>query len=294
MLPKHGRQHRPDDLALYCCNACKTVYLGAYSVGFVDELYDYYKALRSKSRGELFDPATRISYERVLALFARHGGGKRVLDVGCGIGGFVDVALSSGYSAEGIDLSHPAVEIAMGVGLPVSRCDFFSEDIQMASRDVVTLFEVIEHVPQPVAFLRRAEEVVKPGGLVYITTPNFGSLDRRILGAKWKAIHPEHLTYFTPSTLLAAVRAGTNLEVVRVETRNISAQLMDHVGSLVGRRRGRRPEVEAGFAIIATAPQFRARVAASPGLSLAKRAINAVLDVTSLGETIVLLLRRPT
>ncbi|MGE0873763.1 MAG: class I SAM-dependent methyltransferase [Burkholderiales bacterium] len=293
MLSKRGRKESLEGLDLYCCNDCRTVYLGAYSDEYVDELYDYYRTLRSKSKGELFDPATRLSYERVLALFARHGGGNRVLDVGCGIGGFVDAALSNGYSAEGIDLSHPAVEVAMGVGLPVSRSDFFSADIQMASRDVVTLFEVIEHVPQPVAFLRRAEEVVKPGGLVYITTPNFGSLDRRILGAEWKAIHPEHLTYFTPSTLLAAVHAGTSLEVVRVETRNVSAQLLEHAGSLLGWRRGRREEVATGNAITATEPQLRARMAASPGLSLLKRTINAVLDATSLGETIVLLLRRP-
>lgn len=279
------------NLELNRCRVCGTVFLGAYADAYVDELYDYYSAHQAKSKDELFDPVTRRSYERVLRMFSQRGHGKRVLDVGCGAGSFVDAALSAGYTAEGIDLSRPAVEIATGFGLPVSRRDFFSEDIQAASRDIVTLFEVIEHVPEPVAFLRRAEDVVRPGGLIYITTPNFGSLDRRVLGTKWRAIHREHLTYFTPSTLLAAVRAGTGLEVVRVETRNVSAQLLENAGCMLGGRRGR--DVEARSAIVASAPQLRATIEASRGLTLLKRAINAMLDVTSLGETIVLLLRRP-
>ena len=294
VFDKAGDGRGNDNISLYRCGSCKTVYLAKYNEYYDDELYAYYQKYRGREKEELYNPLTRKSYIKVLRLLSSHGGGVSILDVGCGKGDFVDAALDGGYKAEGIELAQPAVDIARGYGLPVTKLDFFSSDIQESSRDVVTMFEVIEHLPDPVAFLRRAEMVVKPGGLIYVTTPNFNSLDRRVLGSQWTAIHREHLSYFTPSTLLGAIQNNTTLELLHLETRNISEELISHI-----KYRGRRGSSRSNdnHAIDRSASEkpidLRIKIEKSPLLLLLKRGANSVLNTTSLGSTIVMLLRRP-
>jgi hypothetical protein len=145
-----------------------------------------------------------------------------------------------------------------------------------------------------VSFLQRAEQVVRPGWLIYLTTPNFNSLDRRVLGARWEAIHREHLTYFTPATLLSAISSNTTLEPLHVETRNVSAELIRNFASF-----GRRfPSLNDRNVVAKTTRRsrpsdLRAKIEKSPWLLVLKRGANSLLDATSLGSTIVMLLRRP-
>jgi 2-polyprenyl-3-methyl-5-hydroxy-6-metoxy-1,4-benzoquinol methylase len=284
------------DIALFCCGQCQTIYLGGYSESFDEDLYAYYARYHGLEKEDVYDPLTRKRYLALLDLFSAHGCGRAVLDVGCGKGDFVDAALNAGWDVEGIELSQPAVNIAQGFCLPVSNLDFFSDKIKNASRDLVTMFEVIEHVPNPGEFFSRAEEIVKPGGLVYLTTPNFNSLDRRVLSAGSDAIHREHLTYFTPKTLINAVRKRTNLDVVHLETRNVSTQLIRAIrGSL---RLGRLAvagecSVSNPNSTGAKPNNIRKNIENSIILSLLKRMANMTLNVTSLGSTIVILLKRP-
>lgn len=184
LLDKTGDSRDDGIISLYQCNSCNIIYLAKYNQLYDDNLYAYYQKYQGKSKESLYHPLTQKSYKKVLRVLASYGGGMSIIDVGCGIGDFVDAALSEGYKAEGIELAQPAVEIAQGFGLPVSHLDFFSSKIEESSKDIVTMFEVIEHLPDPVAFLRRAEMVVRLGGLIYITTPNFNSLDRRVLGSQ--------------------------------------------------------------------------------------------------------------
>lgn len=284
----------PDQIEVYRCGRCKTVFLGKYSELYDDGLYAYYSKYFGKEEEDIYDPLTRISYEQVLRLFESFGGRNNILDVGCGNGGFVKAALQQGYIAEGIELSQPAVDVAQRFGLPVTKVDFFSKSILDSSRDIVTMFEVIEHLPEPVEFLRRAEIVVKPGGLVYLTTPNFDSLDRRVLGAGWNVFHREHLTYFTIKTLLALIRKNTALDVLHIETRNISNELITYFRNLGSTNLTLREspilvdEIE-----VSRVPDARTRIARSQWLSLLKRGANVLLNAASLGSTIVMVLKRP-
>ncbi len=115
------------DVELHRCGFCKTVFLGKYNESFDDEMYDYYQKYQGKKKEEVYDPLTEKSFMQVLRLLASYGGGKSILDVGCGKGDFVDAALRAGYDVEGIDLSQHAVDIAQGFGLPVHKLDFFQK-----------------------------------------------------------------------------------------------------------------------------------------------------------------------
>ncbi len=298
LLEKKGNNADEGSITLYSCAFCDTVYLGSDNqVEYDEQLYAYYEAYQGKNKEEIFNPLTRKSYCNVLRLFDVYGGGKSILDVGCGKGDFVDAAIDEGYNAEGIELSPLAVNIAQGFGLPVSNMDFFSSDIKDSSKDIVTMFEVIEHLSNPVHFLDRAAQVVKPGGLIYLTTPNFNSLDRRVLSVKWNAIHREHLVYFTPATLLKLIHKNTGLTVLHIESKNISSQLINHY-----KRIGDRFKIKRNDQYVSKIKQhkinsesidyIRIQIDKSPYMRFIKQSSNLLLNVTSLGSTIVILLRR--
>lgn len=282
-------------VSLFCCPGCGGVYRGGVEAAYDDDLYAYYKKYDGKTFDEVYPPLNRIRCRALLDRFGRLTAGRVALDIGCGKGDFVQAALKEGWTARGIDLAEGAIAVGRKFGLPLTRQDFFSSEIHPGSQDLVTLFEVIEHVPNPADFLVRAEEVLRPGGLVYLTTPNFASLDRRLLGATWKAVHAEHLSYFTPRSLLALVRAKTSLEVVDVETRNLSVALTERL--LGWRVRRPAPGSRAGDTAAAPRPAARATSARetierSATLRGLKHLINRGLSATGLGTTLCVLLRR--
>ena len=285
-----------ESLSLNKCLKCGTVFLGSHSDGFVPELYAYYDKYENRSKEDVFNPITNLRCEDLLRWFSRFVTGREVLDVGCGLGQFVEVANMSGWIAEGLDLSRGAVDFARRQGVAVRELDFFSEEIKPNSYDLVTLFEVIEHVPNPTEFLFRAGEVVHPGGLVYLTTPNFASLDRFLLGKDWKIVHPEHLTYFTPNTLRDLARKTGCFEILHFETRNLS------MAALRVLSRGMYPRItsvknshensENGCHAPCQTNELRCRMETSASLGLVKRFVNGLLNVAGLGVTMTMLLRR--
>ena len=287
---------RKGSLSLHQCLKCRTVFLGGYSDGFVPELYTYYDKYANLEKEDVFDPITSARCEDLLGWFSGFGAGREVLDVGCGLGQFVSVANKCGWKAEGLELSQGAVDFARRQGLPVQNLDFLSEGIEPNLFDLVTLFEVIEHVPNPAEFLRRAGEVIRPGGLVYLTTPNFASLDRFVAGKDWKVIHPEHLTYFTPRTLLALVKKTGRFDILHFRTRNLSVSNLCVLKRVLFSRgtpiENDRNETKNHCSADREAHDVMRLIASSPFLGLAKRVVNSLLNITGLGMNIVMLLRR--
>ena len=289
---------RKESLSLRKCLKCGTVFLGEYSDGFVPELYDYYDKYENVDKEDVYNPVTNARCQDLLRWFSRFGIGREVLDVGCGLGQFVEVANRSGWIAEGLELSREAVNFARRQGLAVQELDFLSGTIQPNSYDLVTLFEVIEHVPNPAEVLYRAGEVVRSGGLVYLTTPNFASIDRCLLGKKWKVIVPAHLTYFTPRTLRALVKKAGCFEILHFETRNLSMAALQALGCGLFLRPtpaiDSHDEFETDYYPKCGTCQMndlRRRVNSSTSLGLVKRFFNGLLNVTGLGATMTVLLR---
>ena len=129
-------------------------------------------------------------------------GGGRLLDVGFGNGGFLKVAAEMGWHAEGVDFDPKAVESARGRGLNV-RCAGVDELEKETSRyDVITLCHVIEHVHDPVQLLHTLHRLLKPGGLLWIETPNLHSKGAKLFGPNWRDLDPpRHLVLFHSTSL---------------------------------------------------------------------------------------------
>lgn len=123
------------------------------------------------------------------------------LDVGCSTGAFVAAAAENGRDVEGIELSTEAVRRAQARGLRVQRAT--AEDFRPTRQyGLVTAFDVLEHLPNPRAFLELVRGWLAPGGGVAMTLPNGESLTARALGRHWfYYVAPDHLHYFTPATV---------------------------------------------------------------------------------------------
>ena len=157
------------------------------------------------------DAVYRAAFRARLRTIQRVGGRGRLLDVGCATGGALLEAKALGFEPSGIE---PAPGTARAAaersGCPVRIGTLDDALLAAASYDVVTLFDVLEHVTDVGAALRRLRLVLAPGGMLAVTVPDFGGLWARASGRHWPFLTPwEHLVYFTRRTLRDALqRAG--------------------------------------------------------------------------------------
>ena len=138
----------------------------------------------------------------LLALSGLRPGGK-VLDVGCSAGYFVEAALDRGFDATGLEPSTWLCERARErVGSErVLQGTFEVTSLEGSSFDAVTMWDVLEHVPDPLSFLRRAWGVLRPGGVLLLNVPARDTWMARLLGSHWPLLLPEHLFYFSRRSL---------------------------------------------------------------------------------------------
>jgi SAM-dependent methyltransferase len=139
-----------------------------------------------------------------------------MLDVGCGKGQFVAVARERGIEAWGVELDQGACEYAREeLGVQTVLHGSLDHPGLPSKFDVITLWDVIEHVPDPVSLLRETADRLNPGGLVVVRTANIRSFafDRRRAG--WWAFGSDHRFYFSPGSLSVALRiAGLSTRAV--------------------------------------------------------------------------------
>jgi SAM-dependent methyltransferase len=143
------------------------------------------------------------------------GAGGRLLDLGCGEGQFLEFARRAGWSVMGVDFDEHAVEAARSRGLDIRLGGV--EAVDPSERfDGITLSHVIEHVHDPLAVLKACYGLLKPGGWIWLQTPNIDALGHVRYGPDWRGLEPpRHLVLFTLESMRKSlVGAGfTGVEV---------------------------------------------------------------------------------
>jgi 2-polyprenyl-3-methyl-5-hydroxy-6-metoxy-1,4-benzoquinol methylase len=149
--------------------------------------------------------------------------GQRLLDLGCNLGSFVQLAQARGFDASGLDASPAAVAFGrqhLGVNLACGRIE--SAVVEPGSLDIVVASHVLEHLPDPVALLRRAREWLRPSGWLLVSVPNFASPIARWSHERWAGLVPtQHIWHFTPQALrrlTAHAGFGSSLWTTRMLT----------------------------------------------------------------------------
>jgi SAM-dependent methyltransferase len=213
-------------------------------------------------------------WARLLLPYKKTG---RILEVGCGVGHFLAAATAEGFEAWGTEISTSGLSRLKERGFHVLSGALADLALPAEHFDSVVLFEVLEHVEDPGRYLAESRRVLRDGGLLLLTTPNFGSLSRRLLAERWRIVDPEHLVLFTGRGLrLALKRAG--FRPLRVWSRNIDPT--EIVRGL--KRRSLRGGEERQRQIDAC----RATLASRPWLRTLKGVANGALRVLALGDTL--------
>jgi SAM-dependent methyltransferase len=220
----------PDGFALHDCIAC--------GVGFSDPMRAADAAWYASS--PLYTSAKALHqpigwhHDRFLRVIGA-GAGRHLLDVGCGTGAFLAAARERGFAPSGFDFDPEDIDIArLRHGLDDVRVSSWSEYVATSAErcfDVVTLFEVIEHVEDPRALLRGVGRLLRTGGVLGLSTPNrHRGIDPLCDGD----LPPNHLTRWSVEALAGVVR-GCGFEVERIEVKPVLVE--DLVGALRARLR---------------------------------------------------------
>jgi SAM-dependent methyltransferase len=155
-------------------------------------------------------PKRRWYADHLVRHLEREPGRNRLLDVGCGDGAFLAGMQDAGWQVQGLEPDAAAAERARRSGVPVVDAPLEQAPFAPASFDAVTLQHVVEHFHDPLEALRICRRLLRPGGTLWLATPNLDARGHAAFGRDWLGLDPpRHLVLFTRSSLAGAVeRAG--------------------------------------------------------------------------------------
>ena len=160
----------------------------------------------------------RKTFEKYLSQIERLLSKKgKLLDVGAATGFFIDMAKSRGWEVSGVEVSEYAAAEARKKELNVETGTLSAYSAPEGSFDVITLLDVVEHFSDPIEEMKKAYKLLRQGGVLFVNTPDAGSLYAKVLGSKWHLIvPPEHIFLFSTKALVYFLeRQGFEVVIVK-------------------------------------------------------------------------------
>lgn len=180
----------------------------------MDEFYSFEEYFSKASSRESKFPTDQI-YINLVKKYTDKG---KLIDVGCGTGNFLHLAKKTGFDVWGVEISAWASEYARKKrGLRVITGTLEETNFQKSFFDVATIFDVLEHVDDPLNTLKKINRILKSDGWIFLTVPNFYRIFWRLDPKKDDIFSKEHLYYFTPRTL-SEMLSIANFKIVSIRT----------------------------------------------------------------------------
>ena len=165
----------------------------------IEELSKHYA---NYPRYDQLSPITEKRYNELLNQFELFRKTNNIIDLGCSNGLFLECAKKRGWNVYGTEFSEDSIGFCKEKGITVFKSNELPPELLKLDFDIVTSFEVIEHINTPNEEIQLVKSLLRNGGAFYFTTPNFNSISRYLLKEKWNIIeYPEHLSFFTPKTI---------------------------------------------------------------------------------------------
>jgi SAM-dependent methyltransferase len=199
-------------------------------------------------------PARERTFERSLQRIEHATGGKgRLLDIGTAAGAFVAVAQRHGWNAEGCEPNRWLARWgSKHYGIRIRPGSVFELDYRPGSFDVITLWDVIEHTPDPRKLVEHCRTLLKPGGVLVVNYPDVGSWVARALGRRWPFLSAVHLYYFDRRTIRKLLdSAGFDVELVQPHVQRLELGYILRRAAVVSRRFAKIAQVIALSAMLA-------------------------------------------
>lgn len=263
------------------CRGCGTLYTSpAQGAGGAHD-YDSYYGEENLSVPDFIN----ARLDEIVADFAPYRQNGRLLDVGFGAGALLEAAGRAGWEAWGVEVSRTACEHVRARGFEVFCGELAAAGYPENHFDVVTASEVLEHVSDPRAMLRDIARVVRPGGLLWMTTPHGRGVSSRALGVSWSVVSPpEHLQLFSTRSVRALL-AAAGFRKVRVATHGVNpSELLSALRG--GRDAGASEAGGEGCRRVEDAYALNEAMSRSPARRALKNALNAALNASRLGDSL--------
>ena len=242
-------------------------------------------------------PRTTARYHEILEFIeAGIDRAGRMVEVGFGNGQFLMAARERGWETLGVEINRAACDhVGQSLGIETMCGAFETVPIPPRSIDLVASMETIEHLFDPVGFVQRSHEVLKPGGIFFLTTPNAGCLTSNLIGMDWRGYYTGHTVLFT-ARRLGQFLIAQGFEIVRVETRTIIPGTIVNAwkARLTGGKRAGadgEPRVP-GNIRLDEAQELRERIESNYALRWTKALVNGILNATHKGEKTLIWARR--
>lgn len=250
------------------CKGCKFVFFKRKPT--TEELIKNYN---NYPRHDELSPLTIKRYHELLGNFEKFRKTNNFIDVGCGNGHLLAEAKKLNWNTFGTEFTDHAVEICKKKGIMMQQGVLNISNYESGSFDCITFIEVIEHINNPEEELEKFRTLLRKGGVLYITTPNFSSFSSKYLKDKWTCVeYPEHLCYYTPTTLDRTLKkAGFKKE--SIITSGLSVTSFKTKSEIKG-------------SISENNESVRQLTENNKLLSALKKAVNFSLNITNMGDTI--------
>lgn len=207
--------------ALMRCSHCSCVWLA--NPPSPEEMPRHYDADYHRAIVAAGEASAGNRWKGEREVISKHKSGGSVLDIGCSSGGFLSTMKGPSWKLYGIEMESSTAERARkSTGAEVFTGDALDAPFAPESFDLVTTFDVLEHVYKPRQFVTKINEWLKPGGIYYAVLPNIDSWEARMLGSYWYGLElPRHLFHFSPRSLSMLMKSS-NFEEVSIFTARTS------------------------------------------------------------------------
>ncbi len=254
------------------CGSCGFVF--CKPIPTEEELVRHYEGYQ---RNDYLSEITVKRYNELLDEFEKYRKTNRIIDVGSGVGYFLIEAKKRGWEVYGTEFTDEAVAICEANDITIHKGKLDPANYEAGSFDIITSFEVIEHINNPGEELASFRRILRDGGLVYLTTPNFNSLLRYHLKADYNVIcYPEHLSYYTPRTL-KKLFSENGFQTKEIQTTGFS---------LTRLRTSKKTSDQQFISAESDDEKLRNSIEKKKYLKIAKRIINGMLTLFGKGDSL--------
>ena len=220
-----------DGFNIVKCKNCNLVYVNPrLKFSQLEEIYNktYFRNLPFKNpKYKLYGYETYLlekkeivdTFKKRLNVIEKYKKPGKLLDIGCAFGFFLELASKRMWTVRGIELSKAAADYTKKNKQQVFNGTLENANYKKESFDVITMFDVIEHVPDPKKTIMKIRDLLKPKGIIAVTTPNIDSLPARILGRRWEEVKRvrEHIYFFSDKTFKKLLES-TGFKVLKTES----------------------------------------------------------------------------
>lgn len=263
------------------CSQCQTVFTDHLPTAEEEHSYDdYYRPDNIEKPSFL-----NRRLDEIMADFSSFRQSGRLLDIGCGGGEWLQAARRAGWQAQGLEVGAPVVEHLRSQGFEIFHGFLAAAAYPDEHFDMVLAIEILEHVPDAQAILSEVARILRPGGVLWATTPHGNGISARLLKKDWYCVAPpEHLQLFGKSGMHKML-CSAGFSQARVQTQGTNPYaLVCALKNLRAIKHGNGEDADSNAG--QSNYQLNEFLTEKPSRRLLKNTLNGILSATRLGDSL--------